>query len=66
MTVLNDVPIIDTYTNKSKELKMDMNTLANQSLEAAMEITGTDGKDEHTQEIAFKLACMAAAENAAN
>lgn len=45
---------------------MDMNTLANQSLEAAMEITGTDGKDEHTQEIAFKLACMAAAENAAN
>lgn len=45
---------------------MNMNELAKQSLEAAMEITGTDGKDQHTQEIAFKLACAAMAEEMAN
>ena len=40
---------------------MIMDTLAKQSLEAAMEITGTNGKDEHTQNIAFMLACAEAA-----
>ena len=41
---------------------MNMDTLAKQAIEAAMEITGTDGKDKETQEIAFKLACAIAAE----
>jgi len=45
---------------------MNMNLLAKQSLDAAMEITGTDGKDQHTQEIAFKLACAAMDEEMAN
>ena len=45
---------------------MSMNELARQSLEAAISITGTDGKDEHTQEIAFMLACAAAAEEKAS
>lgn len=44
---------------------MNMNTLAKQALEAAMKITGTDGRDEHTQAVAFKLACAIAAQNAA-
>lgn len=41
---------------------MNMDILAKQSIEAAMEITGTDGKDKETQEIAFKLACAIMAE----
>ena len=45
---------------------MNLDTLAKQSLEAAMLITGTDGKDSHTQEIAFKLACAAMAEEMAS
>lgn len=45
---------------------MNLDTLAKQSLEAAMLITGTDGKDAHTQEIAFKLACAAMAEEMAS
>lgn len=45
---------------------MNMNELAKQSLEAAKKITGTDGKDHHTQEIAFKLACAAMAEEMAS
>lgn len=45
---------------------MNMDTLAKQSLEAAMEITGTDGKDTHTKEIAFKLACAAMAQEVAS
>jgi len=36
---------------------MNMNELAKNVLQAAMAITGTDGKDEHTQKIAFMLAC---------
>ncbi len=44
---------------------MNMDTLAKQSIEAAMLITGTDGKDKETQEIAFKLACAMMAEEAA-
>ena len=40
---------------------MNMQILAKQTLEAAMIITGTDGKDAETQEIAFKLACAAMA-----
>lgn len=40
---------------------MNMDTLARQSLCAARKITGTDGTDTHTQEIAFKLACAAMA-----
>lgn len=44
---------------------MNMNTLTRQALEAAMKITGTNGKDEHTHEIAFKLACAAMAEELA-
>ncbi len=39
-----------------------MQVLEKQTLEAAMIITGTDGKDSETQEIAFKLACAAMAE----
>jgi len=45
---------------------MTMDILAKQSIEAAMLITGTDGKDYETQEIAFKLACAAMAEEVAN
>lgn len=41
---------------------MNMNELAKIALEAAMSITGTDGKDEHTQNIAFMFACQAMAE----
>lgn len=44
---------------------MNMDILAKQSLEAAMSITGTDGKDQHTQEIAFELACAVMASNLA-
>lgn len=45
---------------------MNMNTLVKQSMEAAMKITGTDGKDKHTQEVAFKLACAAMAQEVAS
>lgn len=45
---------------------MNMDLLVKQSMEAAIEITGTDGKDEHTQEVAFKLACVAMAKEMAN
>ncbi len=41
---------------------MNMQVLAKQTLEAAMIITGTNGKDDETQEIAFKLACAVMAE----
>ena len=44
---------------------MNMNILAKQSLEAAMKITGTNGTDKHTQEVAFKLACAMAAKEVA-
>ena len=44
---------------------MSMDILAKQSIEAAMLITGTNGKDEETQSIAFKLACAMMAEEAA-
>jgi hypothetical protein len=50
---------------KQRESIMNMDTLAKQSIEAAMLITGTDGKDQETQEIAFKLACAMMAEEAA-
>ena len=45
---------------------MNMDMLVKQSIEAAMKITGTDGKDEYTQEIAFKLACAMMAEEIAS
>lgn len=38
-------------------VEMTLEILAKHCLEAAMEITGTDGRDNHTQEVAFKLAC---------
>lgn len=44
---------------------MSMDILAKQSIEAAMLITGTNGKDQETQEIAFKLACAMMAEEVA-
>ena len=44
---------------------MNMNTLVKQSIEAAMLITGKDGKDAETQEIAFKLACAIMAQEVA-
>ena len=44
---------------------MTMDILAKQALEAAMTITGTDGRDAHTMEIAHKLACAIAAEEMA-
>ena len=44
---------------------MNMDTLAKQSIEAAMLITGTNGEDKETQEIAFKLACAMMAKEAA-
>ena len=43
---------------------MNMDTLARLSLEAAKEITGTGGKDAHTQDVAYKLACLSMAEEA--
>ena len=51
-----------TTSTTQTEQQMSIDILAKQSLEAAMSITGTDGKDEHTQEIAFMLACAMAAE----
>ncbi len=45
---------------------MTMDILAKQALEAAKAITGTDGKDQHTQDIAFKLACATMAKEKAN
>lgn len=45
---------------------MNMDLLVKQSMEAAIKITGTNEKDEHTQEIAFKLACVAMAKETAN
>ena len=50
---------------KTSENIMTMDALAKQSIEAAMLITGTNGKDQETQEIAFKLACAMMAEEAA-
>lgn len=44
---------------------MNMNTLVTQSLEAASKITGKSITDTETQDIAFKLACAAMAEEAA-
>ena len=44
---------------------MNMNTLVKQALESAQRITGKGADDAETQEIAFKLACVAAAEEAA-
>jgi hypothetical protein len=44
---------------------MNMDTLTKQSLEAASSITGLPFSDEHTQEVAFKLACAMVAEEAA-
>lgn len=44
---------------------MNMDILAKQSIEAAMKITGKDGKDKETKEIAFKLACAIMAEEKA-
>ena len=44
---------------------MNINTLVEQALESAKIITGTDGKDKETQEIAFKLSCLAMAEEKA-
>ena len=41
---------------------MNMNTLAKQAMEQAMQITGKDVNDKETQEIAFKLACAIAAQ----
>ncbi len=68
MTIISKSYILSSKDRDcmGSRLKMNMDTLAKQSLEAAMLITGTDGKDEHTQEIAFKLACMAASSDAAN
>lgn len=45
---------------------MNMDKFAKQSIEAAMLITGTNGKDQETQEIAFKLACAAIAKELAS
>lgn len=44
---------------------MDMNKFAEQSMLAAKKVTGTDGKDTETQEIAFKIACMMMAQEMA-
>lgn len=44
---------------------MNMDTLVKQSLEAASKITGKPTTDAETQEIGFKLACAAMAEEAA-
>lgn len=44
---------------------MNMDTLVKQTLEAASKITGKSIEDKETQEIAFKLACAAMAEEAA-
>lgn len=41
---------------------MDMKTFTKQALESAMSITGKECTDEETQDIAFKLACAAMAE----
>lgn len=45
---------------------MNMDKFAKQSIEAAMLITGTDGKDQETQDIAFKIACAAMAKELAS
>jgi hypothetical protein len=42
--------------------KEKMDTLAKNALDQAKSLTGTDGTDEHTQKIAFKLACAVAAQ----
>ena len=52
------------HINKKGD-KMTIEILAKQALEAAMVITGTDGRDAHTMEIAHKLACAIAAEEMA-
>lgn len=45
---------------------MNMNELAKQTMEAAMNITGKPASDVETQEIAFKLACAAMAKHHAS
>jgi hypothetical protein len=45
---------------------MNFDTLVKLSLEAAEKITGQPKESEETQEIAFKLACVAMAENASS
>ena len=42
---------------------MNMNELAKQTMEAAMNITGKDFNDAETKEVAFKLACAAMAKH---
>lgn len=66
-TVFHIIPVIPYYlpiptTNIKEGDNMNMDTLVKQSLEAAMKITGADSQDQHTQEVAFKLACAAMAE----
>lgn len=41
---------------------MNMDKLAALALEQAISITGESKHSKHTQEVAFKLACMAMAE----
>jgi len=45
---------------------MNMDILVKQSIEAAISITGKDGKDQETQAIAFKMACVIMAEETIN
>jgi len=45
---------------------MNMDTLTKQALEAASSITVLPVTNEHTQEVAFKLACSMMAEELAN
>ena len=44
---------------------MKIDTLTKQALESAKSITGKDTSDKETQDVAFKLACLAMAEEKA-